>query len=277
MATDQAVPAALTVMSFNLRYPAADAHPWRRRRAAAQAVINQELPALIATQEGVYDQLQELVSGLDDRYAWTGEGRDGGDAGEFCAVLYDRRRIRFEAGATRWLSPTPEERSRGWGSSHRRIATLVDVTDLRAGRQLRFISTHLDHRSAQARSESARLLRRWAAEGGAAVVAGDFNEPPDGPAHRLLCAAGSDEAAPPLRDAFAADVPRAGDDVGSFHGYRDRHLGGPRIDWILHSAALTALSSGVSQFRLDGQAPSDHWPVQAQLRWLGPDAGARGT
>lgn len=249
----------LSAMSFNLRYPAHDGHPWPRRRPGACALVGQEMPHVIATQEGLLDQLTEFVGGLDSRYAWTGEGREGGDAGEFTAVVYDQRRLRLTSSTSRWLSETPEVPSRSWGSSLPRISTIVDFTDAVTGRELRVISTHLDHRSEKARLRSTELLIDWAGDG-PCLVMGDFNEGPEGEVHAALLAGGfSDAAADPGR--------RTGRDIATFHGYRKPKLGGPAIDWIMHTSALTPLSHGINEFRLEDQAPSDHWPVQALLEY----------
>ncbi|HJA38553.1 MAG TPA: endonuclease/exonuclease/phosphatase family protein [Candidatus Brevibacterium intestinigallinarum] len=258
---------ALSVMTANLRYPARDRHPWAQRLPAWIELLTEEAPHVIGTQEGTIEQLDALVDALPARYAWTGEGRAGGNAGEFTAVIFDAQRLDARAVDVRWISETPDvPGSRSWGSSHPRTITTVDLRDRVGGHALRFINVHVDHRSEKARPHAARMLRALAAEGlddGAQVIiTGDFNVDQHHDLHRLLVADGlvSDAV-----DASEADVTDA--DVDTFHFYRGVKRGGRRIDWILHSPGLRPLAVAPNTSEPGGVFPSDHYPVQARLAW----------
>lgn len=259
---------ALSVMTANLRYPARDRHPWAERLPAWVELLTRETPHLVGTQEGTIEQLDALVAALPERYAWTGEGRAGGDAGEFTAVLFDAQRLDARAVDVRWISETPDvPGSRSWGSSHPRTITSVDLRDRVGGHLLRFINVHVDHRSERARPHAARMLRELvvqaAADGAQAVVTGDFNVDQEHDLHRLLVSDGLvSDAVDTAPEAGVADA-----DVDTFHFYRGVRRGGRRIDWILHTPGLTALAVAPNTWAPGGVFPSDHFPVQAHLRW----------
>lgn len=255
--------ATLSVMSYNLRYPALDRHPWPERKPIAAALIDAESPHVIGTQEGVIDQLEDLIEALPDRYVWLGEGRNGGNDGEFTAVFYDSERLRPESVEQFWLSETPgTPGSMSWGSRHPRVTTSVDFQDLVTGSPLRVLNTHLDHKSQEARRESVRLIReRVESAGTEAVVLGDFNVAQGDEVHAALLAGGL------LADPWeTAGVALVGDRINTFHGYRRPKTEGVRIDWILTTGGLETVSAGVNAFAIDGQYPSDHAAVQALLR-----------
>lgn len=251
----------LAVMSFNLRYAGArDGHPWRRRLPVMAELITVESPAVIGTQEGLYDQLTSLMSELPERYEWTGEGRLGGNGGEFTAVIYDSELLTALEADNFWLSRTPDvPGSKDWHSSLPRMATRVNFAVRGAGR-FTYVNTHFDHRSAEARRRSAALLvRRAAAEDCPVVVGGDFNASRDSGEYRIL-AAGS-----PLADSWPRARRVVGRDVGTFHGYRGPAAGEPHIDWLLTTPDVAVEAVGVNTFAVDGEYPSDHFPLQAVI------------
>lgn len=255
-------------MTANLRYPARDGHPWSDRLPIWADLLCRETPHVIGTQEGVVEQLDALIDRLPSHYAWTGEGRAGGDAGEFTAVVFDSRRLDAEDVAVRWISTTPEvPGSRSWGSSHPRTITAVTFRDRVGGRRFRFINVHVDHRSDRARPHAARMLleevRAAHAIGAEAVIVGDFNVDQHHPLWRML----TDDGA--VADAVVTAAPGTviDEDVDTFHFYRGVKRAGRRIDWILHSAGFTPVAVGTNTYTCDGRFPSDHFPVQALLAW----------
>lgn len=258
----------LSVMTANLRYPARDGHPWAERLPLWAALLSAEAPHVIGTQEGVLDQLDELVALLPAHYAWTGEGRAGGNDGEFTAVIFDTRRLDAEAVDVRWISQTPEvPGSRSWGSSHPRTITRVDFRDRVGGHRFRFINVHVDHRSTRARPHAARMLlddvRDALDEGREAIITGDFNADQDHALHRMLTEEGT------VADAVlsAPEGSVLDGDVDTFHFYRGVTRDARRIDWILHSAGVVPTAVGTNTFACSERFPSDHFPVQALLSW----------
>lgn len=262
----------LSVMSFNLRYAAArDGHPWNRRLPVMAELIARESPTVIGTQEGLFDQLGSLLARLPARYQWTGDGRLGGNDGEFAAVIFDSTRLTASGADNFWLSRTPDvPGSKDWHSSLPRMATRVTFETPDAGR-FTFVNTHFDHRSAEARRQSAMLLRRRAdAEDCPVIMTGDFNADAGSDEYALLTGHPS-----PLVDAWPRARRIVGSDVGTFHGYRGPVPGGPHIDWLLTTTDVSVAAAGVNTFQVDGDYPSDHFPLQAVVGLPGRGETAR--
>lgn len=249
-----------SIMSFNLRYPAMDGHPVAARLPIAAELIRVAHPHILGTQEGELDQLETLVSLLPEEYIWLGEGHSGGNAGEFTAVICDSTRFDVVAVDISWLSEQPETvASESWGVSHARTLTTVDFTDIESGRGLRLLNTHLDHKSERARLESGKIMAETIAEAATpCVVTGDFNVATGSPVYDYFCTEVG------LTDT-GAEVP--GEDIGTFHRYRGPKAGDGRIDWILTTSAFETLSTRINTFNVDGAYPSDHFPIEAVLRF----------
>lgn len=293
------VPAgAVRVATFNLRYdnPGDGENRWERRRKAVARVVAESGAAVVGTQEGLAHQVAWLDSALTG-YAYVGVGRDdGAEAGEFTAIFIDTARYRIGASGTFWLSTTPDRPSVGWDAAMERICTWAVLEAVAGGKdepekergsgengsgenpsmdgvsRILVLNAHFDHIGETARLESARLLVRrmedlaiqWgsereddAREPMPVIVLGDFNARPES----LPIAALTDR----LRDAHdTSQSPPTGPD-GTFNGFepRDRYEG--RIDYVMHSADLKALTHTTLGARFDGRFPSDHFPVVVDL------------
>lgn len=254
----------LDTMSFNLRYASTtQPNSWAVRRPVMRALLRQEAPHVIGTQEGLHQQLLDIEADLGPDYRWIGTGRAGGNRDEFMAVFYDTRRLAPVEYQHFWLSDTPEvPGSNTWGGGSIRMVTWVRFRDLQdGGRQFYVLNTHLDNVSQYARERSAALIAQRIAgfdQSLPLVVTGDFNVA----AHKntvydTMLGAG-------LVDTWDTAAER-GELYATFHGYRPLTPGGDRIDWILATPEVTAHRASINTFSLNGQFPSDHLPVQASL------------
>ena len=264
----------MRVVTWNLRTDTAAEPPhWPARLPGVASVLTDLAPDVIGTQEGSARMLDDLAGSLPSRYAWVGEGRRGGRSDEFTAVFYDTARLELLGHRTSWLSERPDVPGTfSWGSAFPRTATTLRVRDLTDGTAYTVVNTHLDHVSASAREEGARLIAA-ALRGGPTIVMGDFNaaadvSPPEGP-YAVLTAAG-------LVDAVALHLPDGGG-VGTFTDFADAVVGAPRIDWVLVSRDLTVSAAGVvTDVAAGGVHPSDHLPVVADVtRVEAPDRQPR--
>ena len=90
------------------------------------------------------------------------------------------------------------------------------------------------------------------------MMTGDFNATGgDSAAYRVLVTDG------PLRDTWY-DGESSPKDMSSFHSYtgpRD----GARIDWILTRGAFRGVKSEIITYSENGQFPSDHFPIVADI------------
>ncbi|MFD8810725.1 endonuclease/exonuclease/phosphatase family protein [Streptomyces sp. NPDC059627] len=254
----------LDVMTFNLRYAStAEPNSWADRRPVMRELLLRAHPHVMGTQEGLYQQLLDIESGLGPHYDWIGTGREGGSRDESTAIYYDTRRLAPVEHYTFWLSDTPEViRSNTWGAAFPRIVTWVRFRDLADdGREFYVANTHFDQRSQYARERSATLLVKRIAEFDRrlpVVVTGDFNAyAHKNRAYDTLVDSG-------LVDTWDAAQHR-GPQYATFHGYHRLKPDGDRIDWILTSPGVTTHQATMDTFSMQGQFPSDHLPVQVSL------------
>ncbi|KAF6806996.1 endonuclease exonuclease phosphatase family protein [Colletotrichum musicola] len=189
----------LRLITLNVRYAIKktllpNEHPWAVRcpRLAAQlrvATAGQQ-NTFICIQEAQHQQLLDLQTELGPQWAHIGRGRADGELdGEFSPVFYRGDHWDLQRTQTYWLSPTPNTPSSAHKTSGERVVVM---------------STHLDHRSSEARAESAKLLlrlaRQWQEEASAehgyvpVFLGGDFNSGPEDEPHRILTT-GSDAMA----------------------------------------------------------------------------------
>jgi endonuclease/exonuclease/phosphatase family metal-dependent hydrolase len=258
----------LRVMTFNIRLVNLKdgANGWLLRREMLYRTVEAFDPDLLGTQEVKLLQREDLKRRLT-AYDTVGVGRDDGkDAGEHSLVMFKRERFEKVREGTFWLSETPEKAgSKGWDAQLPRICSWVELRDRKSGgRPIVFFNTHWDHIGKTARAESAKLMRRKVEEIAGAekpvVITGDFNSPSgSGPykellGNRFVEAWGEVNRHPTTQD-FTA------------HGFTGKNPRGERIDWILHSSPFRTKSAEINRYSENGRFPSDHFPVQAVLRW----------
>ena len=261
---------ALRVMTYNLRY-ASDTPPnaWAVRLPVALAMLEATAPDLFGTQEGLYRQVKDIDQAMSD-YDWIGVGRDGGSRGEFMAIFYRRDRLEPLEFDHFWLSDTPAVvGSTSWGNTNIRMVTWVRFRDRRTERQFIAINTHFDHRIREAREKSASLILQRVGtfdQNLPIILLGDFNARADQSAvYNILVADNG------FRDSWHTAEKR-GDAIDTFHNYRPVGDSGRRIDWILTRGPVQTLSTEVITFSQDGQCPSDHYPVSADVMMTDPSS-----
>jgi endonuclease/exonuclease/phosphatase family metal-dependent hydrolase len=249
-------------MTYNVKNPD-PAHDWPARLPVVLDVIRRHDPDLLCVQEAFASQMDALRAGLPG-YADTGQGREGGTAGEHAAVFFRRDRFRPVEESSFWLSDTPDEPvSNTWGSLYPRIANSARFLDAE-GPTFTLLTTHMDHEQGphgdEVRQRSAALIvERLSVVDGPVVFAGDCNEPSgSGPASRVFADAGWSDAW------TVAGDPE--DRTASFNGWQPPVQTGERIDWV-----LTRDVSGVDRVEMDHAGPetwfaSDHFPVIATIR-----------
>lgn len=253
----------LSVMSYNIRLDVASdgENAWPKRKEFLANQIAYHSPDVIGTQEGLPHQVNWLQGRLP-AYGMVGEGRDGGNAGEYSAIFYNRTRLRVEAEGTFWLSPTPHQPSKGWDTAIQRICTWARFTDRQSGQQFWAFNTHLDHRGAVARAEGLKLIRQTIdslnTEHLPFVLTGDLNlTPEESPIQEL---------SRHLIDAYTVAPIRLGP-AGTFTGFNYEAPVQRRIDYIMvsDSPKVEVLRFATLTDAVDSRYPSDHFAVVAVL------------
>ena len=257
----------LRVMTYNLRYASMKgSEAWPDRRPAMKALLKQQAPDLMGTQEGVYHQLRDLAADLPE-YDWIGTGRDGGSRGEFMAIYYRRERFEPLAYDHFWLSDTPEViASSTWGNTNRRMVTSVRFKDRRSDKVFHLWNTHLDHALQPAREKAAELIKSRLAKipsNEPVILMGDFNaEATRNPVYDTLTQGIG------FTDSWFAAAQRKNETLNSFNGFAKPVFNSARIDWILYRGdAEVALAEVVVDGSPEGRQPSDHHPVLARMTW----------
>jgi len=248
------------VMTFNIRYGTAKdgEFSWPARRELVIEVIRREQPDVLAIQESLVFQLEEMAPVLSD-YEKYGQHRNGGLSGEFSGVYVRKNTFEVVDSGEIWLSPTPElVGSKGWDAALPRMAVWVELR-LPMGEHLRVYGTHFDHRGAEARRNSALLLVEQAQGGPPAVFTGDFNAEPGSPPIEAFAAAG-------YRSALLVCDPT--NTLGTFHGFQNPQPT-RRIDDVFCSSGVQPISARILEDCVEGIWPSDHFPVVATVQFAG--------
>ncbi len=261
------------VMSFNIRYGTAqdgDNH-WEKRKEFLIKTIKAFDPDLLGTQETLSFQRDFIAEKLPG-YDVLGVGRDDGrERGEMTALYFKRSRFEKIDGGHFWLSQTPEQPgSKSWDSSLPRMVTWVKLRDRRQpnAKPIMFFNTHFDHRGTEARTESARLLRRRVAElikSCRVIVTGDFNTGEGSEPYRELFYPNNDGPSL-LSDTYRVTYHGRAPNEGTFSGFKAEDSNGPRIDWIGASKDWWIVAASIDRTAREGRTPSDHFPVTAVLR-----------
>jgi len=265
------IAAMLTAMTFNIRYDDGSDGPlgWRQRRGAVIDTIRSQRPDLLAIQEPTEAQARDIAAAMP---GWTMFGPAGDEWDDLNPPRGFYRSDRFAAAQSGvfWLSDTPSmPRSVSFANDYGpRACVWVALDDRETGRHLVFASTHFDTNQESTLPSAHVVCDELQAIAGTAavIVAGDFNAPAGGDAHRFLTVDAG------YRDSWY-DAGHADTGVVTFNHFVVPHVapavddgfGNFRIDWILLRGDLTCVSAVVDEAIVGPLPPSDHYPVVARI------------
>jgi endonuclease/exonuclease/phosphatase family metal-dependent hydrolase len=267
-ASDQGSP-DLRLMSFNIRnsYARDGQNHWEGRKDLLYSVIRDYAPDVLGLQEANSFQLEELSDEFPE-YGKVGEGSMGGAKGQYSAILFLEEQCKLSDSGSFWLSETPTEPSKSWGSAHHRICTWAELVDKESQQTIYVYNTHMDDGSRKAREEGARMIMdhiQKKAESSPFVLMGDFNAPEDSEALKII--KGNSEAGQNLGiqmvDSFRVLYPNR-KNVGTYNGFTGQ-FDGPKIDYIMVRPSMKVIEASILQSNREGRYPSDHFPVTAQV------------
>lgn len=250
------------IMSFNIRYNNKwdVENNWELRKNKVSQLIENYKPDIIATQEGLYNQVIFLDSTLTD-YTYVGIGReDGKTKGEFCAIYYNTKKYKVIKQSTFWLSDTPNKVSVGWDAALERISTYALFENLKTHEQTYIFNAHFDHQGKMAQANSARLILKKIeainTENLPVILMGDLNVTPEEKAISIL----KEE----LTDAISITSSPFYGPVGSFNAFKNEPVT-KRIDYCFIKN-INILSYSHLDDRLDNNRfISDHFPVLVEI------------
>lgn len=279
----------LQVGSYNIRYEnrgdSLRGNGWGQRLPIiAQQILFHDLE-IFGTQEGKYNQLEQLKASLPG-YEYIGAGRDDGiHAGEHSAIFYNTNRFELLDHGDFWLSPTPDVPSKGWDAALNRVCTWGHFKVKDTKKELYYLSLHMDHIGVQARQESAKLVVQKIRElcgGKPVVLTGDFNVDQNNPIYSTFVTSGI------LNDSYEVCEIRYALD-GTANGFDPNSFTTSRIDHVFVTPGTRVIRYGVltdtyrtmtaeaqkyengnfpkeiSFQAFQARTPSDHFPVKVIL------------
>lgn len=268
----------LRIVTWNIRWATpvreTNEQPWSTRAPLVVSTLSRtaaDTPhaVVVGMQEATAAQLADIKTGLGPAWAHIGVGRDdGNEAGEFSPILYRPSALRLLYNETKWLSPTPDRPSYGWGAGSRRVVTVGVFEHVATGRRFVAANTHLDNLSPRARREGVKVAldrlravqREYGPEGQAAALpvslTGDFNSEPGQDAYAAVAGSGG------LGELYElADEPRRVGPYETYTSFSSRQKGS-RIDfaWLGPAAGKqwTVRRYEVVDNVVDGVYASDH-------------------
>jgi endonuclease/exonuclease/phosphatase family metal-dependent hydrolase len=273
------VKADLLVMSFNIRYAAANdgENNWDKRKDLACDVVRWHKPDLVGLQEALRSQIDDIRAALPE-YGETGVAReDGQTKGEYSAILYRQDRFAVDDSGTFWLSDTPEvPGSITWGNACTRVCTWARLLPKSSGKPFYMFNTHLDHISQLSREKGiALIMSRLSSRKhpDPVVLTGDFNSGENNAVVRYLkgerqlevVGNGLSKNPAPLVDTFRL-LHKDAADVGTAHSFKGGRAGN-KIDYIFVQSGAEVLRAEILHDNKDNRYPSDHYPITAAIRW----------
>ncbi|MDZ4743353.1 MAG: endonuclease/exonuclease/phosphatase family protein [Verrucomicrobiota bacterium] len=246
----------LSIMTWNLWADDMPGARWRDRAPYILAFLQSEPVDVIGFQEVTRERIEDIHKHMP-QYTWAGEGREGGEQGEYNPIFYRHDLFECLEQKTFWLSQSPLIPSHSWDSIYPRICTVCRLR-LRAegeGPVLAVMNTHLDHWGYRARRESAQILRGYAGTlpvEEAMILMGDFN-----------CGINTEPLQKILADNFFQDLATTGHTQKTWRGWYGTGIGSARLDLIM-GRHLRATEYGI---RHPGpvKRSSDHFPVVADV------------
>ena len=245
----------INIMTYNIRLDTEGdgINIWDNRKEGIVSLIKEERVDILGIQEGLPSQIEYLSKQLDG-YSMIGEGRDGGNNGEYSAIYYNNKMNLIET-ETFWLSETPEIPSIGWDAAIKRITTLGLFKMVNSDKELLVYNSHFDHIGKIAREKSVGVILNHIKENDyqnrALIVMGDFNAKPDDLPIELL----SEE----LDDSFK--ILPIENPIGTFNGFDLDSKLLDRIDYIFTKNIKITNYKHLDKKLSSGLWPSDHLPI----------------
>ncbi len=276
----QVAPLRVGVLTFNIRYGTAPdkENAWPKRKEQVFEILRDGRLEIVGLQEALRGQLDDIHAACP-KLGEIGVGRDDGKAkGEYAAILYNTEKWRPGKSGTFWLSETPEKPgSMSWKTACTRVCTWARMEQVvgegKAGRVLWVFNTHLDHVSAEARLNGAKLIAKKITERGDSepfVLTGDFNSGEDEEAAGYFLAPPSEgEDKSPLGnlvDTFRV-LHADAKEFGTFQEFDPKRIVGKKIDYVLVRPGTTVIESWIDRRNKEGRTPSDHFPVGAIVEY----------
>ena len=246
----------VNIMTYNIRLDTETdgINMWDNRKEGIVSLIKEEDVDILGIQEALPDQIDYLSNQLKD-YNYIGEGRNGGNSGEYSAIYFKSERISLKEEETFWLSETPGVPSIGWDAAIKRIVTLGVFYIKNSKKELIVYNTHFDHIGKVAREKSAIMILNHITKNNyqdkSLIVMGDLNANTDELPIKVL--------SEKLEDSFKM-IPLK-DSIGTFNGFDINSKLSDRIDYVFTKNIKIIDYRHIDKKLPNGLWPSDHLPI----------------
>lgn len=263
------------VLSCNIRVALdedeAKGFGWSTRKAICLKIINSRKPDIIALQEVLKPQADDF------RNYFSGYQLLGFDGPEMDAhtsgyhgiaknpILYSTQRYELLTAGTYWLSETPlVAGSKSWETARARHVNWVRLKDKKSGREFRLVNLHLDHVSAEAKIQQAKMMVDESAQyqpDFPQILTGDFNTRFNSDVFKSVRAGGWKESFETLYG--EKEMGHTGHEFQGVNYEKASSKG--RIDYIWYKGRVKPEAAVIIKDDINGRYPSDHFFVQADL------------
>ncbi|ANH80293.1 endonuclease [Niabella ginsenosidivorans] len=244
---------------------------WSARRAVCLKVIGDKKPDIVGLQEVLKVQADDLRNHFPSYqlFGFEGPEMDPHPTGYYGIaknpILFSRNRYELLTGGTYWLSEFPlVAGSKSWETARARHANWVRLKEKKTGKELRIINLHLDHISAEAKIQQAKMVVTESAQylpEFTQLLTGDFNSRFDSKVFESVRNAGWKESYETIH----------GEKEAGFTGHEFQGVGydkGPskgRIDYIWYRGKIQPAAATIIKDMVNGKYPSDHFFMQTDF------------
>ncbi|MBU3680600.1 MAG: endonuclease/exonuclease/phosphatase family protein [Flavobacterium sp.] len=253
----------LAVMTYNIRLDvASDAdNDWNHRKAFLTDQLAYYAPDIFGIQEALPHQVVDVQLALP-AYKHIGIGREGENQGEASSIFYQSKQYAVQNETTFWLSPTPDDVSKGWDAACLRVCTFGLFTQLKTGKQFWVFNTHLDHMGEEARTNGLQLIlakiKAVNTQNYPVILMGDFNSTPN---HLRI-----QNLKNSLNDSRDYSETKPFGPSGTFNGFAHNKPVTDLIDYVFVSkSGIEVKKYAVLSDAINMHYPSDHLPVFVHL------------
>ena len=250
--------ASLSVMSYNIR-GMMDSD--KRNSEDVIVSIKERDPDIFAPQEATASAamwISRLDNALSGEYACY-KGLCVGKYSQYQPIYYKKDRLELISATSKYLTHTPDRKSRLEGAEYDRIVTIVVLRDKETGVQFVYANNHFDTAGYIVRTEEAKILAKMLEEYPLMplIVGGDFN---------------TEATTTPIQTLISKSRLKLGEDLAD-----EKTLGGSgasdyqtRGEKIIDIVLVSAESISVNKYEIwdnktNGKYPSDHLPVCIEL------------
>lgn len=262
----------INLMSFNIRYHNNfdGINSWENRIDKISSQINFYDTDILGIQEGLKDQIDDLVKNLNINN-YIGVGRDDGkDQGEFAAIFYNKLKFKLITSGYFWLSQTPDVPSKGWDAACIRICTWCYFQDLKTNKNFYVFNTHLDHEGKTARIESIKLILKNIdsisnsnSNSNPVILMGDFNSDQEDTVIKTII---HNKNKIKLFNSSEVTSNKHYGPTGSFNAFKNQEESDKPIDFIFVSKNFKIIKHAHLSETWHGLFSSDHFPVYVKLK-----------